>query len=86
MRSSLPATSDANYLCPICEALCGPRVTLDGDRVFGIRGNDDGLMTRGHVCPKGVAVIGCVLILLGVLVSEWEPGAGSRVPLAECEP
>ena len=31
-----------------------------------------------------VAVIGCVLILLGVLVSEWKPGAGSRGPLAEC--
>ena len=31
----------ATLTCPLCEATCGLRVTLDGDRVTDVRGNPD---------------------------------------------
>jgi anaerobic selenocysteine-containing dehydrogenase len=43
-------------VCNLCEAICGLRVTLEGDRVVGVRGNPDDPLSRGHVCPKGVAI------------------------------
>ncbi|WP_432479065.1 molybdopterin-dependent oxidoreductase [Nocardioides sp. GXQ0305] len=43
-------------VCNICEAICGLRITIDGDRVTDVRGNPDDPLSRGHICPKGVAV------------------------------
>ena len=42
--------------CNICEALCGIIVEHDGDKVLGIRGNPDDVFSRGHICPKAVAL------------------------------
>jgi anaerobic selenocysteine-containing dehydrogenase len=46
--------------CNLCEAICGVLLTVerrpDGDRVTGIRGNPDDPLSRGHICPKGVAL------------------------------
>lgn len=42
--------------CPLCEALCGLRVTTDGDRVTDIRGAVDDPLSRGYMCPKGAAL------------------------------
>ena len=42
--------------CPICECLCGILVEHDGERVASIRGNPDDVFSRGHVCPKAVAL------------------------------
>lgn len=42
--------------CPLCEAMCGILVETDGDRVLGIRGDPDDAFSRGHVCPKAVAL------------------------------
>ncbi|MET0237427.1 MAG: molybdopterin-dependent oxidoreductase [Kibdelosporangium sp.] len=39
--------------CPLCEATCGLRVTLDGDRVTGVRGDRDDPFSLGFICPKG---------------------------------
>ncbi len=42
--------------CPLCEATCGLAITLDGDRVLAVRGDDADVFSRGYVCPKGVAL------------------------------
>lgn len=43
--------------CTLCEASCGIRAEVRGERVVGIRGDDDDPFSRGHVCPKAVALI-----------------------------
>jgi anaerobic selenocysteine-containing dehydrogenase len=40
------------FTCNLCEAMCGLRVTVDGARVTGVRGDDEDVLSRGHVCPK----------------------------------
>ncbi len=42
--------------CPFCEALCGLKVTVEGDRVVQIRGDDEDPLSRGHICPKATAL------------------------------
>jgi anaerobic selenocysteine-containing dehydrogenase len=39
--------------CPLCEATCGLRLELDGDRVVSVRGDEDDVFSRGYLCPKG---------------------------------
>jgi anaerobic selenocysteine-containing dehydrogenase len=47
-------------VCNLCEAICGLELTIEhraeGDRVTGIRGNPSDPLSRGHICPKGVAL------------------------------
>ncbi len=40
----------------LCEAVCGLVVEHDGQRALRIRGDPDDGFSRGHVCPKGVAL------------------------------
>ncbi|HEX2285309.1 MAG TPA: molybdopterin-dependent oxidoreductase [Mycobacterium sp.] len=47
------------YTCPLCEAMCGLEIQVDGGRVASIRGNRDDTWSRGHICPKG-ATLGAV--------------------------
>jgi anaerobic selenocysteine-containing dehydrogenase len=42
--------------CPLCEATCGVAVTVEGDRVVSVRGDDDDPFSRGYICPKGTAL------------------------------
>ncbi|WP_110181691.1 molybdopterin-dependent oxidoreductase [Nocardioides solisilvae] len=42
--------------CNLCEAICGLELTLVDDVVTGVRGAEDDPLSRGHVCPKGVAI------------------------------
>ena len=39
--------------CRICAAACGIVVTVDGDRVLRVRGDEDHPVSRGYVCSKG---------------------------------
>ena len=43
-------------VCNLCEAICGLEITLDDGRVTGVRGNAADPLSRGHICPKGVAI------------------------------
>jgi anaerobic selenocysteine-containing dehydrogenase len=47
-------------VCNLCEAICGVEVTIEpgpeGDRVTAVRGNPADPLSRGHICPKGVAL------------------------------
>jgi anaerobic selenocysteine-containing dehydrogenase len=42
--------------CPLCEAMCGLEIQVEGGRVASIRGNRDDVWSRGHLCPKGVSL------------------------------
>ncbi|OBH66329.1 molybdopterin dinucleotide-binding protein [Mycobacterium colombiense] len=42
--------------CPLCEAMCGLEIHVDGGRVTRIRGNRDDVWSRGHLCPKGTSL------------------------------
>jgi anaerobic selenocysteine-containing dehydrogenase len=43
-------------VCNLCEAICGLQLTLTDGTVTGVRGNPADPLSRGHVCPKGVAI------------------------------
>src|SRR5262245_8630743 len=47
---------ERTFGCNLCEALCGLRVTVDGDRVVAVRGDEEDVLSRGHICPKGPAL------------------------------
>jgi anaerobic selenocysteine-containing dehydrogenase len=49
-------TTTALRICPLCEATCGLVLDIDGDRIVGVRGDDDHVLSRGFVCPKGAAL------------------------------
>ena len=42
--------------CNLCEAMCGLRIELEGDRIRSIRGDPDDPFSRGFVCPKATAL------------------------------
>ncbi len=42
--------------CPLCEAMCGLQILVDGDEVVDIRGNHEDVWSRGHICPKGTSL------------------------------
>lgn len=42
--------------CNLCEALCGIEIRHRGDEIISIRGDADDPFSRGHVCPKAVAL------------------------------
>lgn len=42
--------------CALCEAMCGLIIETEGDRVTSIRGDEDDRFSRGHICPKAVAL------------------------------
>ncbi|MBI3789602.1 MAG: molybdopterin-dependent oxidoreductase [Gemmatimonadetes bacterium] len=44
------------HACPLCEAMCGLVIETQGQAVTSIRGDDDDPFSRGHVCPKAVAL------------------------------
>jgi anaerobic selenocysteine-containing dehydrogenase len=43
--------------CHLCEALCGIEIRSRGDAILGVRGDAADTFSRGHICPKAVALI-----------------------------
>ena len=43
-------------MCNLCEAICGLVFTLEDSRITDVRGNPDDPLSRGHICPKAVAL------------------------------
>ncbi len=60
--------------CNLCEAICGLELTIEdrpeGPKVTSIRGNEADPLSRGHICPKGVA-----------LADVWEDPDRLRKPI-----
>jgi anaerobic selenocysteine-containing dehydrogenase len=46
-------TEEARGFCRFCIALCGIRVTTDGDRVVSVQGDPDHPASHGYTCAKG---------------------------------
>ena len=50
------STRTHHRVCHLCEAMCGLVIRTEGDKVTDIRGDKDDPLSRGHVCPKAVAL------------------------------
>ncbi len=53
--SELP-TQTHHRVCHLCEAMCGLVIQTQENAVVAIRGDQDDPLSRGHVCPKAVAL------------------------------
>src|SRR4051794_29366708 len=42
--------------CNLCEAVCGLEIVVEGATIQSIRGDDADSFSRGHICPKAVAL------------------------------
>ncbi len=59
MTQSASSSSEertAYRTCPLCEATCGLEITLAGDRVTKIRGDERDVLSSGFICPKGTTL------------------------------
>ena len=51
-----PQPTEHRRVCPLCEACCGLLVQVQGTQVLKVRGDPDDVLSRGYLCPKGVAL------------------------------
>ncbi|MDX1755110.1 MAG: molybdopterin-dependent oxidoreductase [Marinobacter sp.] len=42
--------------CHLCEAMCGVAIEVRNGQIESIKGDDDDPLSRGHICPKAVAL------------------------------
>ncbi|MEP5569599.1 MAG: molybdopterin-dependent oxidoreductase [Halioglobus sp.] len=42
--------------CHLCEAICGLVIETDGSEILSIKGDKDDPLSRGHICPKAIAL------------------------------
>ncbi|HEY8051590.1 MAG TPA: molybdopterin-dependent oxidoreductase [Steroidobacteraceae bacterium] len=42
--------------CNLCEAICGLQIRVRGAQILSIRGDPADPLSRGHICPKAVAL------------------------------
>ena len=42
--------------CNLCEAMCGIKITYTGTEILSIKGDKDDPFSRGHICPKAMAL------------------------------
>jgi len=42
--------------CNLCEAVCGLTIEHDDQKVYSIKGDPDDPLSRGHLCPKALAL------------------------------
>ena len=42
--------------CHLCEAICGLVIETEGEKILTIKGDKDDPLSRGHICPKAVAL------------------------------
>lgn len=55
--SKSSASSELHFrTCNLCEAMCGLRIETSGGRVTSIRGDEEDPFSKGHICPKAVAL------------------------------
>lgn len=42
--------------CHLCEAMCGLEIEVKDHEVLSIKGHKEDIYSKGHICPKGVAL------------------------------
>ncbi len=53
----MPAEIKTHYrACNLCEAICGLEIKTQGDQVLSIKGDKKDPLSRGYICPKGIAM------------------------------
>ena len=52
----MPETTVHYRACNLCEAICGLEIHLEEGRIVSIRGDEADPLSRGHICPKAVAL------------------------------
>ena len=53
----MPSDEMTHYrTCHLCEALCGIAIRVRGTEILSIRGDEADPFSRGHICPKAVAI------------------------------
>jgi len=53
----MPDKTSVHYrACNLCEAICGLEIRLEDGRITSIRGDEEDPLSRGHICPKAVAL------------------------------
>jgi anaerobic selenocysteine-containing dehydrogenase len=55
-ESTKETTRTVYRACHLCEAICGLEIKIEGDTITSIRGDDADPFSRGHICPKAVAI------------------------------
>ena len=51
------APTDTRYIaCNLCEAICGLQIQFENGRIKSIRGDALDPLSKGHICPKAVAL------------------------------
>ncbi|HUT54224.1 MAG TPA: molybdopterin-dependent oxidoreductase [bacterium] len=43
-------------VCNFCDSSCGLAIEYEGDRVLSVKGDKENAFSRGHICPKGMAL------------------------------
>ncbi|MGD9720874.1 MAG: molybdopterin-dependent oxidoreductase [Pirellulales bacterium] len=49
-------TRTAFATCPLCEAMCGLKFEVDGQRVTAVAPDEHDVFSQGFICPKGAAI------------------------------
>jgi len=52
----MPEPTVHHRACNLCEAICGVVIRVEEGRIVSIRGDEDDPLSRGHICPKAVAL------------------------------
>lgn len=52
----MSATRTHYRACNLCEAICGLVIEVKDDKIISIRGDQDDPLSKGHICPKAVAL------------------------------
>jgi anaerobic selenocysteine-containing dehydrogenase len=54
----VPNSTEETHIrtCPLCEAMCGLRVSVSEGRVSQIRADEEDVWSKGYICPKGAAL------------------------------
>lgn len=49
--------NETHYIaCNLCEAICGLEIKLENGQIKSIKGDHDDPISKGHICPKAVAL------------------------------
>ena len=57
LNMNAPSVAAKHYrTCPLCEAMCGLEIAHKDDEILSIRGDNEDPFSRGHICPKAVAL------------------------------
>lgn len=55
-RIFMPNSKTHYRACNICEATCGLVLTYEDNKILSIKGDKNDPLSKGHICPKGVAL------------------------------